>query len=76
MNKSIKSILAMLHPEHKKHLDYAFEHGLPNQYVEYSPGHFVGVNIQNLPNFNIEQTAGFYASGTIEKEIIQFPRTG
>ena len=65
MSKSIRTILAMLEPTKKSQLQYAFEEGLVNQYVEYEPGRFIGVNIQSLPNLNIEQTAGSYSAGVI-----------
>lgn len=67
MNKSIKSILSMLNPEQKEQLRYAFEQCLINQFVEYAPGRFVGVNIQNLPHLHIEQVAGLYSSGSISQ---------
>lgn len=65
MQKSIKTILSTLEQKKKDQIQYAFEQGLVNQYVEYEPGRFIGVNIQNLPNLIIEQTAGSYSAGSI-----------
>lgn len=65
MKKSIKALLARLDPKKKEQLTYAFEEGLTNQYVEYEPGRFIGVNIDGLHNLNIEQEAGVWSSGTI-----------
>lgn len=55
----------MLGPEDKAKLDYAFENELSNQWVEYSPGRFIGVNINGLQNLIVEQTAGLYAEGIL-----------
>ena len=67
MIKSIKSIISMLTIEQKQQLHYAFEQSLMNQFIEYAPGKFVGVNIKNLPHLHIEQVAGLYSSGTISQ---------
>lgn len=62
---TISSILARLDKTKRTQIDYAFEEGLINQYVEYEPGRFIGVNIQHLPHLLVEQIAGCYAEGSI-----------
>jgi hypothetical protein len=66
---TIKILLRFLSDDDRELLSYAFEHGLTNQFVEYRPGRFVGVNIipELMPNLVIEQTAGAYSAGAIEK---------
>lgn len=73
---NIKQILASLTQAQRTQIDYAFENGLINQFIEYAPGRFIGVNIQNLSNLQIEQTAGLYSAGTIlqgQAYVVQFP---
>lgn len=65
MPRSIRAILAMLDVKKREQLQYAFEEGLTNQYVEYAPGRFIGVNVSNMPNLQIEQTVGAWSSGVI-----------
>lgn len=69
---SIKSILRLLSHEDGELLSYALESGLTNQFVEYQPGRFVGVNIlpELMPNLVIDQTAGLFSAGTIHRETV------
>lgn len=66
---SIRSILAMLPQQDYELLTYAHEEGLTNQYVEYRPGRFVGVNVlpELMPHLVVEKTAGAYSAGSVLK---------
>ena len=63
---TISDILKQLPKEDRTLLNYAFEHGL-SQYVEYTPGKFVGVNIakENFKNLTHETVAGNWSKGEI-----------
>lgn len=66
MSKSIKAILLGLRKEDQDQLNYAFENELRNQFVIYTTGRFIGVNIDpSLTSLVVEQTAGFYSEGTL-----------
>lgn len=68
MTRSIKAILLMLNKEDSAFLKYAFEEQLPNKYVTYMEGRWVGVNIDpSLLALKIEQTAGLYAEGSFNE---------
>jgi hypothetical protein len=64
---TIKMILSQLAREDSELLSYAMETGLTNQFVEYRPGRWVGVNIipELMPHLVVEKTAGIYAAGAI-----------
>lgn len=66
---SIKVILSQLSRQDSELLSYAMETSLTNQFVEYRPGRWVGVNIlpDLMPHLVVEKTAGHYSSGTIDR---------
>lgn len=67
--KTIKQILASLSKEDYEQLMTAFEDELTNQYVVYTQGRFVGVNIQeNCPFGIVEQRAGYFSEGILRAE--------
>jgi hypothetical protein len=67
---TIKGLLTVITPEDYELLTYALEQGLDNTFIEYRPGKFVGVNIipELMPHLIIEQTAGHYSAGKIERK--------
>lgn len=64
---TIREVLSQLRLEDLELLRYAREAGLDNQFVEYQPGRFVGVNIlaDFMPQLAIEQNAGPFSEGVI-----------
>lgn len=66
MSKSLRSILAMLPKNDRQYLQVAFDNEIPNKWVEYEPGRFIGVNITDLSILVVEETAGYYAAGSIK----------
>lgn len=65
----LKDILQSLPQAHREQLMYAFENSISNQYVEYRPGKFIGVNIEGKL-FQIEQRAGVWSSGTLVRSTV------
>lgn len=68
---SIKVILSQLSRDDSELLSYAMETCLTNQFVEYRPNRWVGVNIlpDLMPHLVVEQTAGMYSAGTIVRNV-------
>ena len=68
---SIKAILSQLSRDDSELLSYAMETRLTNQFVEYRPNRWVGVNIlpNLMPHLVVEQTAGMYSAGTIVRDV-------
>jgi hypothetical protein len=61
----IRQILDELPEQKRRLLMYAFEHDL-GQYVQLDGGKFVGVNIQNIRNLQITESAGKWAVGIVK----------
>jgi hypothetical protein len=70
--KSIDRIVNSLPNSDQVALRYAFEMGVPDTYVEYEPGRFVGVNITKT-DLHIEQKAGLWAEGFMTAHTVKFP---
>lgn len=61
----INDILNSLLPEQKNQLLYAFEQGF-TQIVIYKPGYFVGVNVNEIGNLDLENQEGVWSCGRIK----------
>lgn len=61
---SIKDILGTLTKNQAAILNYAAEHGI-SQFIEFSPGKFIGVDAERIPYLNIERTTGRWSVGSI-----------
>jgi len=62
----IKTILNTLQDEQRAQLMCAFEQGF-TQIVIYEPGKFIGVNVQNVGNLDLENQEGVWSCGRIKK---------
>lgn len=62
---TIKSIIDALEPEDRRRLLHAFDNTF-SQFVEYAPGKFIGVHIQNIPSLEIEIEVGDWSIGIIK----------
>lgn len=62
--KSLREIIGALTPEERATLVDAFE-SMIEAYIIYTPGRFVGVNVENNPNLRIEESQGVWACGTL-----------
>lgn len=69
---SIAHILATLKENERGILNYAHEHHI-SQFIEFSPGKFIGVDAERIPRLNIEQTSGRWSSGTINAVLPKEP---
>lgn len=65
---SISDVIKTLSPNQKAILDYAHEHGI-SQFIEFSPGKFVGVDAERIPYLGINQSAGRWSIGVIKGVI-------
>jgi hypothetical protein len=65
---SISAILKTLKPNERRILDYAHEHGI-SQYVEFSPGRFVGVDAERISYLAIERSTGRWSTGSIKGRV-------
>ena len=61
---TIGEILSMLSPNNQAILQYAHEHQL-SQYIEFSPGKFIGVHAERISYLAVEATVGDWSIGTI-----------
>lgn len=62
---TVKSILESLTSEQRRQLIHAFDHGF-SQFVVYSSGKFIGVNIENVHNLEIDTKVGVWSVGEIK----------
>ncbi len=60
----LKSILQNLESEDRRRLMHAFDNEFA-QHVEYAPGRFIGVNIQNTSHLKIDTRIGVWSEGEI-----------
>lgn len=63
---SIKELLGLLNKNEQATLYYAYQHGI-SQFVEYTPGRFIGVHAERIPRLHIEQVRGQWSSGSIRE---------
>lgn len=61
---TLKAILQSLEPEDRRRLMHAFDNDFA-QHVEYAPGKFIGVHIQNNSNLKIGTLVGVWSEGEI-----------
>lgn len=67
----INDIFKALNQTDREILRTAFESGVPDIYIEYAIGRFIGVNITRS-DLKIEQRSGFYAEGMLTSHTVQF----
>ena len=70
--KSIKQIMDDLPHADREMLQYSFEMGFPDKYIEYEPGRFIGVYITKK-DLKIEQQEGYWVEGILTAHTIKFP---
>lgn len=61
----MNEILKSLNTEERRRLMHAFDHGF-SQFVEYSEGKFIGVNIPESSNLKIDIKIGAWSIGEIK----------
>lgn len=61
---TLKAILQNLEVENHRRLMHAFNNEFAD-FVEYAPGRFIGVHIQNVPNLKINSEVGVWSEGEI-----------
>lgn len=63
---SMKSKLDSLNSEQRRRLIQAFDNHF-SQHIELPDEHFVGVNVNNIANFEILESVGSWAYGKIKR---------
>lgn len=66
--RTVKTEMNKLTNEKRQQLMYAFESDIP-QYVELSDGWFIGVNITDLKQLEVVDTAGAWSIGRIKQTV-------
>lgn len=66
--RTVKTEMDKLPNDKRQQLMYAFESGIP-QYVELSDGWFIGVNIIDLKQLEVIDTAGAWSIGHIKQPV-------
>lgn len=66
--RTVRTEMSKLSNEKRQQLMYAFESGIA-QYIELSDGWFIGVNIDNLKQLEIVDTAGEWCIGRIKQTV-------
>ena len=66
--RTVKVEIAKLPADKRQQLMYAFESGLP-QYIELADNWFVGVNVNDLKNLEILDSAGAWSIGRIKQSV-------
>lgn len=61
---TLKEILQSLDLEDRRRLMHAFNNCFA-EFVEYAPGKFIGVHIQNNPNLKIDTEKSVWSTGEI-----------